>query len=123
MKLLFKGLLMGIGIAASMVEVQAGIQDGKTIPDAIIIRNDLNAPISVRGKTYKHAESTGPLPVNRQDRPDTGVLSFTAKDKTYQLRYPTYDPTKSRLERFDIITYNATNAQDVTGNVQPILPL
>lgn len=85
MNTFYRLALLSITVSITAAHLHAGIQNGKRLPDEILILNDTNKVATINGVRYNPQQEAKVLTKNQ-----TGTVEIQVNGQSYVLVYPLY---------------------------------
>ena len=97
--------LLGLMLSITGAGLYAGIQNGRNIPDEILVLNDTNQAVTINGQRYNPRQEVKVLTLDQ-----TGTVDIQVGGQAYVLVYPLYQPGVAVQE---IWSFSRANVSDV----------
>lgn len=97
--------LLGVMLSTMSAYLHAGIQNGRQIPDEILVLNNTNQVVTINGSCYNPQQEARISTKNQ-----TGTVEIQVGGQSYVLVYPLYQPNVFVQEMWN---YSRANVSDV----------
>jgi len=111
-----KKLLLVISLFLAPLPLNAGIQNGITIPDSIELYNNSNESVEINGSTIRSKSSI------TIDSLDKGSIVIKQGKRKYQVSFPTYTHSSPISETFTQASLDMSTIQWLVGDINRLFP-